>query len=296
MRLVYHLALAVAVVVSVAGSGASRSTAARTASLSPAPFDSPTVQPSGYASALVSLDGLLLRAPIPPGARSTAIVPPSPWLTAPASMIGSSNVITIHRFVESDLAPGAALSSMAARPLGLLVSGTGTEASRSGSARILTLTDTSRPPRVLEAQLVYTIVANGTGSIIRIDGEAVWAPALGAGDYLPRPRAATIETFPPMSAAMGSSGPRIKTVPAAAAIQLAEAVNALPSSASVMCFGGADGASISFTPAGPGPVATVTILSCENTVEVRLGSAVSFRRVVGTRLSDLLAKLDPAVP
>jgi hypothetical protein len=187
----------------------------------PAPGADPKTIATQAATALFG--GLVL----PAGAVSSP-ASPNTLLTNPFSSFGGDRVIDETRWWRLPLMPPAAATFFQSHAMsGLRFSGTGTSgiAGNPTTAYAVMFNGTRTSKAYSQLTLQVKIVADGLGSAIRVDAEAIWVPVRAASEFIPSSVASVDFTFTP-GAGPGSVVRR--TITGSEAQRLVELVNALP--------------------------------------------------------------------
>ena len=195
------------------------------------------MQPAGTSSPLPSTptsadsyaQRVLAEAVIPPGARATAAVN-SDFLKQPFQTVGTDGLVDIHGIYVIDELPEAVQSYITTHlPQGASLAGTGMLGGPPGVAHGIEISLPTSGANENYAELVYEIVANGTGSSeFRVDAQVIWVPNRSADELAPSGAAVGVTGFSQTSLATASSGPVTIKLTGTQADTLRTVANSLP--------------------------------------------------------------------
>jgi hypothetical protein len=195
------------------------------------------MQPAGTSSPLPSTptsadsyaQRVLAEAVIPPGARATTAVN-SDFLKQPFQTASTDGLVDIHGIYVIDELPEAVQSYITTHlPQGASLAGTGMLGGPTGVAHGIEVSLPTSGANENYAELVYEIVADGTGSSeFRVDAQVIWVPNRSADELAPSGAAVDVTGFSQTSLATGSSGPVTIKLTGAQADTLRTVANSLP--------------------------------------------------------------------
>jgi hypothetical protein len=203
---------------------AARPSVASSTSAHPAPIQDPKAVAMRAATAL--FDQLVL----PAGAVSLPAAPNSS-LSGPFSSFGGDRVIDVTRWWRLPLPPAAAATFFQTHESsGIRFSGTGTGgiAGKPPTVYSVIFNGTQASTAYSQLTLQVKIVADGLGSAIEVEAEAVWVPVRAASEFIPTSVTSVDFTFTPGASRASPASVVRRTITGPEALRLVELVNALP--------------------------------------------------------------------
>ena len=178
------------------------------------------------ASAVGFAEQVLTEAPVPSGSEPSSSLPPV--LDQAMERPGFPGLIDLHRIYSSPASPEAVEADVLGRlPRGAKTTGTATFGGPSGSGRGFAVSLPTSGPNEYLAQLVYSMVAHGSGSVVRVDAQSVWEPNRTETETIAGGAVAELTGFAALSLARPSSGPVTVRLDKSESAPLVGALNAL---------------------------------------------------------------------
>lgn len=221
---------------------------------------------SGVLSAAAFARTVLAEAPVPTGSEPISSVPSV--LDQAIEHPGIRGLIDLHRSYSSPDSPEEFEANVLVHlPAGATRTGTGTFGGPSGSGSDFIVSLPTSGPNEYLAQLVYSMVASGNASIVRVDAQCVWEPDRTAAETIPRGATAELTGYAALSLARPSSGPIAVRLDANASARLTGVLNRLPVAPPPNCMEDALLYTITFR-SSDGAEDTVIGDECAATVEI----------------------------
>jgi hypothetical protein len=180
-------------------------------------------------------DQVLAEAPIPLGSRPLSRTPP--LLDEADETPAFPGLIDLHRIYSTADSPTQVLAFVLSHlPKGASDSGRGTSGGPTGSTSFITVSISTSGQHEFFAELVYTVLANRTGSTVRIDAQSVWEPSRSPTEKIPAGATAKLIGYRVISIAGGSTEPVSQTLGRRQSATLVRALDELPVGPSPTCL------------------------------------------------------------